>query len=435
MKKIGLLMAILSTGWGVVFGQCTTCPSSGTCSGGSGAASNGQNINSGNTYYYSGSGTFDSGVNLNGGTLRVCGTLTLSSINFNSGTIVIESGGTLTINGGGTMYLNGNSNIYNRGQLTINRSVAMQNSNNQIINCTSSANFTMNGSSYTLELNSSSSSFINFGNADIHTLFIQSSANAGAVCLGTSSTLNLTNINNNETNGINAPSGRACVRYTGNAALNSNLSNTSNVVVCRATGATTSGGAGFGSASVTTGCSSCLVALPMELLYFKAECNSSDLILKWATASETNNDYFTIEKSIDGINWESIATIDGAGNSDGILLYESTYAYQTLETNVYFRLKQTDLNGSYTYSEIIDQKKCLMEQVGYMIYPNPTDKVINIKYDHVPNTKYDIVIYNAYQQVVFTSQQAIKTIDTESWKKGLYFLRINDTVMKFVVEH
>lgn len=434
MKKIGLLIAILSTGWGVVFGQCTTCPSSGTCTGGNGAASNGQNINSG-TYYYTGSGTFSSGVNLNGGTLRVCGTLTLSSINFNSGSLIIESGGSLTINGSGTLYLNGNSNIYNRGQLTINRGITMQNSNNQIINCTSSANITMNGGSYTLELNSSSSNFINFGNADIHTLFIQSTASGGSVCLGTASTLNLTNLNNNKSNGINAPSGRACIRYTGNAALNSNLSSTSNVVVCKATGATTSGGASFGSAAVTTGCSSCLVALPIELLYFKAECTSTDLVLKWATASEKNNAYFTLEKSIDGINWESISKLKGAGNSDELLIYETHYAYQVLEKNVYFRLKQTNVNGTFTYSEIIDQKKCLMEHVGYIVYPNPTDKVINIKYDNLPNTKYEIVIYNAYQQVVLTSNQALNSIDTEAWTKGLYFIRINDSVMKFIVEH
>lgn len=436
MKNIGLLIAILSTGWGVVFGQCTTCPSAGSCSGGNGAASNGQNINSGQTYFYTGgSGNFSSGVNMNGGTLRVCGTLTLASINFNSGVIIIESGGTLTINGSGTMYLNGNSYIYNRGQLNINRNLAMQNSNNQLINCTSSANLTMNGGSYTLELNSSSSSFINYGNADIHTLFIQSSASGGAVCLGTASTLNLTNLNNNKSNGINAPSGRACVRYTSNAALNSNLSNTSNVVVCRATGSTTSGGASFGNAAVTTGCTSCLVALPIQLLYFKAECTANDLRLRWATASETNNAYFTIEKSLDGNNWEAIEQIEGAGHSDEFLTYESHYAYQALEKNVYFRLKQTNTNGTFSYSETIDQQKCLMEHIGYIIYPNPTDKVINIKYDNLPTSKYDIVVYNAFQQIVFTSQLALNSINTEEWEKGLYFIRINDTVIKFVVEH
>ena len=430
-----MLLAILSTGWEVAYGQCATCPSAGACNGGNGAATNGTNINSGNTKFYSGSGTFGSGINLNGGTLRICGTLTLSSISFNSGIIIIESGGSLTINGGGTMYLNGNSSIYNRGQLTINRNVTMQNSNNRIINCTSSANFTMNGSSYTLELNSSSSNFINYGNANIHTLFIQSSASGGAVCLGTASTLNLTNLNNNESNGIDAPSGRACVRYTGNAALNSNLSNTSNVVVCRATGATRSGGSSFGGASVTTGCTSCLVALPIELVFFKAECSSSDLVLKWATASEHNNAFFTLEKSLDGIQWEAIETIAGAVNSESLLEYESHYAYQTIEKNMYFRLKQTNTNGTFTYSETIDQKKCLMEHVGYIVFPNPTDKFVNIKYDNLPNTKYEIVVYNAFQQIVFTSQQALSAIDTETWNKGLYFIRINDTVMKFVVEH
>ena len=76
-----------------------------------------------------------------------------------------------------------------------------------------------------------------------------------------------------------------------------------------------------------------------------------------------------------------------------------------------------------------------MEHVGYIVFPNPTDKFVNIKYDNLPNTKYEIVVYNAFQQIVFTSQQALTSIDTETWNKGLYFIRINDTVMKFVVEH
>lgn len=76
--------------------QCASPPAAGACSGGNGEATNGVNINSGQTFWYAATGTFPSGVNLiTGGTLRVCGNLTLSTITFNGGNIIIEAGGTV----------------------------------------------------------------------------------------------------------------------------------------------------------------------------------------------------------------------------------------------------------------------------------------------------------------------------------------------------
>ena len=63
------------------------------------------------------------------------------------------------------------------------------------------------------------------------------------------------------------------------------------------------------------------VPLPIELLWFNAECEGSNITLKWATASEINNDYFTLERSDDAKNWQIIANVNGAGNSSQILYY------------------------------------------------------------------------------------------------------------------
>lgn len=94
------------------------------------------------------------------------------------------------------------------------------------------------------------------------------------------------------------------------------------------------------------------MGLPIELLYFKGEPYERYNHLSWSTASEDNNDYFNIEKTIDGVYYHNIARIGGAGNSNTILYYE----YDDLDiTNevCYYRLKQTDYDGKFKYHDII----------------------------------------------------------------------------------
>ena len=94
------------------------------------------------------------------------------------------------------------------------------------------------------------------------------------------------------------------------------------------------------------------VNLPIELLYFKGSVYNSDNILHWSTASEDNNDYFTIEKTKDGIGWEIIDREPGAGNSSNQLYYSSVD--ENVESIInYYRLKQTDYDGKFKYSDII----------------------------------------------------------------------------------
>ena len=413
-----------------VSAQCSSCISAATCTGGNGPVSNGTNINSGQTYYYSSTGSLGASINLNGGTLRICGNLTLSGINFNSGNIVVEAGGTLTINGGGTLYLNGNSRIYNRGTLNINRNVAMQNNNNLINNCSSSSILNMNSGSHMLEINSSSSYFTNAGTANIHTLFLQSNAPNNAVCLGASSSMVLTNLNNNKSNGINAPSGPACVRYTANAALNNSLSNSSNVVICRASGSTTSGGAGFGSASVNVNCPSCLTALPITLIDFAAKCNGKEIVIDWTVSNEINNKEFSLEKSYDGLTWQDFKSIKPASQGNEINTYSVTTENEY--KMVYYRLKQTDHNGvSTTYDNVVST--CDDHNKLFSIYPNPANNSLNIVYKDNLNDGH-IIVLNTMQEIVYESFEKQESINIENLCSGIYFLKNNGQVIKFVVE-
>jgi len=88
----------------------------------------------------------------------------------------------------------------------------------------------------------------------------------------------------------------------------------------------------------------CTDILPIVLLSFQAKCVNSNVKLSWSTASETNNNFFTIEQSIDAGNWKILATIPGAGNSNTTLAY-SYNDNDPLAGTSYYRLMQTDYNG------------------------------------------------------------------------------------------
>lgn len=93
--------------------------------------------------------------------------------------------------------------------------------------------------------------------------------------------------------------------------------------------------------------------LPVELSYVSVEnCRSNTVCINWETSSETNNDFFTIERSVDGFSFDAAGTKKGAGSTSDSKEY--AWTDKALASGVYFyRLKQTDYDGNYTYSEII----------------------------------------------------------------------------------
>lgn len=117
--------------------------------------------------------------------------------------------------------------------------------------------------------------------------------------------------------------------------------------------------------------------LPIELLYFKAEPRAAGVNLSWATASETNNDFFTLERSKDGLTFEIIAIINSKaphGHSNNKLFY-SYEDSNPLPGLSYYRLKQTDFDGSYDYSEMVSVFLQNTQNFSSSLYPNPNKGV------------------------------------------------------------
>ncbi|MGD0710649.1 MAG: T9SS type A sorting domain-containing protein [Bacteroidales bacterium] len=92
--------------------------------------------------------------------------------------------------------------------------------------------------------------------------------------------------------------------------------------------------------------------LPIKLLSFNAACADNKVNIDWVTASETNNDYFTVEKSKNTRDWDFVLNMKGAGNSNSVLYYNASDD-QPFDGVSYYRLKQTDFNGAFTFSNVL----------------------------------------------------------------------------------
>jgi hypothetical protein len=149
--------------------------------------------------------------------------------------------------------------------------------------------------------------------------------------------------------------------------------------------------------------------LPIELLDFNAKICGRNVCSDWFTASETDNDYFTVERSQDGLNFEIAEIVNGAGNSTNVRHYHSV-DHTPYESTSYYRLKQTDFNGAYTYSGVktVNFSEAENNDLSFNVFPNPNDGTgISLTIDGGDNEEVLVVVYDAtgresYSKVIIT---------------------------------
>jgi hypothetical protein len=166
-----------------------------------------------------------------------------------------------------------------------------------------------------------------------------------------------------------------------------------------------------------------LVPLPIELLFFDVNCINNERLFTWSTASETNNDYYTIESSIDAITWKKLTTVTGAGSSST----KRDYSYLDLNGIIesrYYRLKQTDFDGKFKYSKLI-YNDCNEEMnFSFTIFPNPSNGKINVLYNGNAKEVHAVVIYNSIGEKVYSSDHFQFLIDLSQNPAGIYFIHL-----------
>lgn len=138
--------------------------------------------------------------------------------------------------------------------------------------------------------------------------------------------------------------------------------------------------------------------LPIELTYFDAKVIDKAVNLRWQTKSELNNDFFTIERSQNGEQFEELTTVNGAGNSNNTLDY-LVIDRSPLDGISYYRLKQTDFDGNYEYSEIVLVQFDKGDQLT--VYPNPiTGNSFNLSMKGEAGQEVLVKLYNPFGELV-----------------------------------
>ena len=174
-------------------------------------------------------------------------------------------------------------------------------------------------------------------------------------------------------------------------------------------------------------------ALPVELIYFEAFRDNEHVVLQWQTASELNNAGFYLEHSIDLQSWDSITFIKGHINSNQIMnyLYEHHTPYGGSN---YYRLKQVDLDGQFTYSGIRQVK---FDRIRYItigdIYPNPlSNSSLNIPIFSDKQSNWEISILSTQGKVILTTElpvdkgQSNITLPVANLGTGVYYVVIGN---------
>jgi hypothetical protein len=125
--------------------------------------------------------------------------------------------------------------------------------------------------------------------------------------------------------------------------------------------------------------------LPVALMSFNAAAASNGVALNWATATEENNAFFSVQHSKDGRNFESAGYVEGNGTSSVRHDYRFTHSQAASGRN-YYRLKQVDHNGKYAYSKVVMVEVKATNEMKMTLYPNPvTDGKLNLKLSNPMN--------------------------------------------------
>lgn len=184
--------------------------------------------------------------------------------------------------------------------------------------------------------------------------------------------------------------------------------------------------------------------LPVELIAFTAIADDEGINIAWQTASETNNDFFTIEKSMDGLTFVTAAVFEGAGNSNSLQNY-SVKDYYPYEGISYYRLKQTDFDGQFSYSSVVSVFFEDKDNQSIIIFPSPSSDdylYLSFKYNSVDTAFLNIYDINGaciLQKTIHTlAGENNATLNTSGFAKGKYIIQIigfNRTIISGFIKY
>ena len=177
-------------------------------------------------------------------------------------------------------------------------------------------------------------------------------------------------------------------------------------------------------------------ALPVTLTAFNGKYSNGVAILDWQTSQEINSDRFELFKSADGQDFNLVATIKSAGFSNLV----KNYSYQDNSPNggkyVYYRLKQIDQNGKYTFSSIV--KLAIDVNKSVVVYPNPFANDFTVSFSADKTSTATLKLQNSTGQLIFLKtinvnkgNNSILINNLPSIKSGIYYMSVSNDELNF----
>jgi hypothetical protein len=170
--------------------------------------------------------------------------------------------------------------------------------------------------------------------------------------------------------------------------------------------------------------------LPIELISFTARVKATGVLTEWTTASEINNNYFVVERSRNGIEFSNAGMI----NASGTTTERNSYSFFDTDPGtgiIYYRLKQVDYDGNFSYSDIVAVKLGeIFNEIS--VYPNPANDIIRFEYESEKGTTViarltDLMGKVVYEEIIPVNKGMNSLqLDILNQPEGMYYLNIID---------
>ncbi len=182
----------------------------------------------------------------------------------------------------------------------------------------------------------------------------------------------------------------------------------------------------------------CILPLPVTLLSFRAQKTTTGIQINWQTISETSSDVFRVERSVDGIHFETICTVPAQGYSNTLHSYFCMDTHPASGTN-YYRLAQVDKNGQTGYSTVVQVKNDSPTEHLLTVVPNPAKDKVTVSIGLETNTPQKATLRLTTmlgqlirQETVVLGTQTPVELHTESLAEGIYMLEVLTKQQKFI---
>lgn len=367
--------------------QCLVAPPAPDCAGTEPLASDGETIGTSVSKWFYGSPQVFSGLTINGGTLIVCGNLTINTFNFYSGVIFVRPGASLTITSGPALLMQGGCYVYNYGTFNLQRGLVLDGGRASV----SQPNVFINaGIASTLSLlfdwmviNNPYSWFVNEGKASMHGIVTDPNSAAGSVCMGLKSQIYQSVLINNAYHTYTAPSGPACVSVSNNAYICEQVTGDATMYACLGPTETTDSSCQvsrgktkpWGNAQLFKGCTICgsIAVLPVSFSDLSVSARGNVNYLQWKIDRVDHSHRWRVERSSDGVKYEAIPADVRMAAGDAFYCEDM----QPLRGVNYYRVICVTSSSGVWNSRVVTVKR-ETDPAAPVISPNPFNSVFRI---------------------------------------------------------